>query len=65
MRPASVSGIVTGVACARLSDSIVCGRIKTSKAKIGRARLGKGGGGSGGTCPVSPQPLRVFRISFY
>ena len=36
-----------------------CGRIKTSKAKIRRARLGKGGGG-----PVSPQPPRVFRISF-
>ena len=33
-------------------------RIKTSKAKIRRARLGKGGGGG-----VSPQPPRVFRIS--
>ena len=32
-------------------DSIECGRIKTSKAKIRRARLGKG--------------PRVFRISFY
>ena len=33
--------------------------LKTSKAKIRRAPLGKGGGG-----PVSPQPPRVFRISF-
>ena len=43
------------LACARLSDSIVQ---TTSKAKIRGARLGKGGG-------VSPQPPRVFRISFY
>ena len=34
----------------------------TSKAKIRRARLGKGGGGGG---PVSPQLPRVFFISFY
>ena len=34
----------------------------TSKAKIRRARLGKGGGG--GEKNVSPQPTRVFRISF-
>ena len=33
------------VACARLSDSIV--GTYTSKAKIRRARLGKGGGGGG------------------
>ena len=34
------------IACARLSDSIV-GTYETSKAKIRRARLGKGGGGGG------------------
>ena len=33
------------LACARLSDSIV--GTYTSKAKIRRARLGKGGGGGG------------------
>ena len=36
----------TAVACVRLSDSMV-ERIKTSKAKMRRARLGKGGGGGG------------------
>ena len=46
-------------------------RIKTSKAKIRRARLGKGGGGGGKNGrerlrrPVFPQPSRVFRISYY
>ena len=42
--------VVQVLACTRLSDNIV--RIKTSKAKIRRARLEKGRGG-------------VFRISFY
>ena len=40
-----------------------CGHVKTSKVKIKRARLGKGGGG--GEKNVSPQPPRIFRISFY
>ena len=45
-------------------------RIKTSKAKIRRARLGKGGDGGGKNekkknGPVSPQPPRVFRISYW
>ena len=38
------------------SQIVQCGRIKTSKAKIRRARLGKGDGGA--------QPPRVLRISF-
>ena len=54
--------VVKFLACARLSDSIVR-TYKTSKAKIRRARLGKVGGG--GEKNVSPQPPRVFRISFY
>ena len=44
------------------------GRIKTNRAKIRRARLGKWGGGGGENgreSPVSPQPSRVSRISFY
>ena len=48
------------LACARLSDSIRSGNVL--KAKLRRARLGKGGGGSR---PVSLQPPRVFRISYY
>ena len=51
------------IACARLSDSIEqtkSRRNKSSKVKIRRARLGKGGGGR----PVSPQSPRVFRIFF-
>ena len=41
-------------------------RIKTNKAKIRRARLGKGGGGGRKNGrPISPQPQQVFRISFY
>ena len=47
------------LACARLSDSIRSGNVL--KAKLRRARLGKGGGGG----PVSLQPPRVFRISYY
>ena len=49
------------VACARLSDSIRSGNVL--KAKLRRARLGKGGGGGGKI--VSLQPPRVFRISYY
>ena len=49
------------VACARLSDSIRSGNLL--KAKLRRARLGKGGGGGGKI--VSLQPPRVFRISYY
>ena len=44
------------------------GRIKTNRAKIRRAWLGKWGGGGGENgreSPVSPQPSRVSRISFY
>ena len=49
-----------GVAYARLSDSIV-GRIKTRKAKIWVARLGKGGGWGGrGGCALSLPSLRAF-----
>ena len=49
------------LACARLSDSIRSGNVL--KAKLRRARLGKGGGGGGKI--VSLQPPRVFRISYY
>ena len=49
------------LACARLSDSIRGGNVL--KAKLRRARLGKGGGGGGKN--VSLQPPRVFRISYY
>ena len=45
------------------SQIVECGHVKTSKVKIKRARLGKGGGG--GEKNVSPQPPRIFRISFY
>ena len=44
------------------------GRIKTNRAKIRRARLGKWSGGcgeNGRESPVPSQPSRVFRISFY
>ena len=52
------------LACARLSDSISSGNVL--KAKLRRARLGKGGGGGGKNGEnVSPQPPRVFRISYY
>ena len=45
------------------SEIVWWGHIKSSKAKIRRARLGKGGGGGGKY--VSPEPARVFRISSY
>ena len=49
------------LACARLSDSVRSGNLL--KVKFRPARLGKGGGGGGKN--VSPQPPRVFRISYY
>ena len=48
------------LACARLSDSIRSGNVL--KAKLRRARLGKGGGNGGKNGFVSLQPPRVFRI---
>ena len=46
------------VACARLSDSISSGNVL--KAKLRRARLGKGGGGGGKNGTLCDQPgLRI------
>ena len=47
-----------GVACARLSDSIRSGNVL--KAKLRRARLGKGGGGGGKNAALSLSSPRAF-----
>ena len=46
------------VACARLSDSISSGNVL--KAKLRRARLGKGGGGGGKNAALSLSSPRAF-----
>ena len=46
------------VACARLSDSIRSGNVL--KAKLRRARLGKGGGGGGKNAALSLSSPRAF-----
>jgi len=53
---------VLNVACARFSDS--SGRIKTTKAKIRRAQLGKGGGGGEKNALSLPSPRAFFAFLF-
>ena len=50
--------VSTNIACARLSDSIRSGDVL--KAKLRRARLGKGGGGGGKNAALSLSSPRAF-----